>query len=171
MAAMTEDIGKARPIAAALVLGASVRPGGQPSPALKRRALHAARLYRAGLVDRIIASGGPPGAAPSEAEVIRQLCLTAGVEEAHIHPEPLARNTEENIRFALPVLAERRLALACLVTDRFHARRAEMVARAYGLTVLADCPGPTGAGRWQLLRLHTREAAARTAFRLRGKRG
>lgn len=156
---------------AALVLGAAVQPGGQASAALKRRALHAARLYRSGCVERIIASGGPPGAAPSEAEVIRLLCLTAGVDDAHIHLEPRASNTEENIRLALPLLAENHLDLACLVTDRFHARRAEMVARAHGLAVPTDCPRPTGSGRWQLLRLHGREAAARTAFRMRKHKG
>ena len=154
---------------AALVLGAAVRPGGQPSAALKRRALHGAWLYRSGQVDRIVASGGPPGAAPSEAEVIGALCRCAGVPDAHILLEPFARNTEENILLSLRLIEAEGCALHLLVTDRFHAPRAELIARSHGMFVPSSSPTLASQGRLSLrmARLHAREAAARAVFRLR----
>ncbi|GAB4300293.1 MAG: hypothetical protein Kow0058_15690 [Roseovarius sp.] len=144
----------------ALVLGAAVAPGGRPSAALRRRALHAARLYAEGRVRRILASGGPPGADPTEAELIRRLCRDAGVPASAILTEPRAASTEENIRFSLPILREAGMTRVCLVTDRFHARRAAMLARAAGLSPTLSCPAPEGAGWPQLWRLRLREALA-----------
>lgn len=152
---------------AALVLGAAVHAGGQPSAALKRRALQAARLYRGGQIDTVIASGGPPGAAPTEAAVIRSLCRTAGVAVGDILIEDRAKNTEENIVNSLPLLAANGIGEIVLVTDRYHARRAEMVAQAYGLTAHASCPPPIGTGRLRLIKLYAREIAARALFRFR----
>ena len=62
-----------RPVA--LVLGAAVWPGGRPSPTLRRRALKAAALWHEGQVRAIIGCGGVGRHPPSEAEVIRALCL------------------------------------------------------------------------------------------------
>ncbi len=166
---MTEET-EDRP-ATALVLGARVLAGGQPSAALKRRALHAARLYRAGKVGRIVASGGPPGARPSEAEVIRSLCLTAGVPDAAILLETEAATTEENIRFARPILEAERIGALWLVTDGFHARRAAFTAQAQGLEVAVSCPEATGLSRRRLARLYLREWAALAVYALRSWRG
>ncbi|WP_397542374.1 YdcF family protein [Roseovarius salis] len=157
--------------AVALVLGAAVRTGGQPSAALKRRALHAARLYRQGAVSVILASGGPPGAEPSEAEVIRCLCMTAGVADADILVEDRAATTRENIANALPILSAHALSPVWIVTDRYHARRALMTARACGLRARTSCPDPTGATPWRLARSHLREAVAIAVYKLCHWRG
>lgn len=157
--------------AAALVLGAKVLPGGQPSAALKRRALQAARLYRQGRVAKVIASGGPPGAAPSEAEVIRTLCLTAGVADEDIITEDQAASTAENIRNALPLLARHGIGQVWVVTDRYHARRAAMTARAHGLDVQLSCPPAVGTGRTRLLRYYLREFPAMVFYALRHWQG
>lgn len=163
---MTEAEGQ-RP-ATALVLGARVLAGGQPSVALKRRALQAARLYRDGKVGRIVASGGPPGARPTEAEVIRSLCLTAGVPDGAILLESEAATTEENIRFSLPLVPPgTRL---WLVTDRYHAPRAALAARAHGLEPTLCCPAPTGTGRRRLARLWLRELPALAYYAWRFRR-
>lgn len=153
--------------ATALVLGARVLAGGQPSAALKRRALHAARLYRAGRIGRIVASGGPPGARPSEAEVIRSLCLTAGVPDAAILLETEAATTEENIRFSLPILTAERTGELWLVTDGFHARRAGFTARMQGLEVTVSCPELTGVPWGRRAKTCSRETAALAVYALR----
>lgn len=157
--------------AAALVLGAKVLPGGQPSAALKRRALQAARLYRQGRVAKVIASGGPPGARPTEAEVIRTLCLTAGVADEDIITEDHAASTADNIRNALPLLARHGIGQVWIVTDRYHARRAAMTARAYGLDAKLFCPPPIGTGRMRLLRYYLRELPALVLYALRHRPG
>ncbi|WP_300535496.1 ElyC/SanA/YdcF family protein, partial [uncultured Mameliella sp.] len=52
----------------ALVLGASVRPDGRPSPALTRRVAHAVALWQAGRVGTLVLSGGVRTHPPAEAE-------------------------------------------------------------------------------------------------------
>lgn len=164
----TADDGPAR---VALVLGAAVGSGGEPSAALRRRARQAARLYAEGRVSLILASGGPPGATPAEAELIRRLCIGDGVPDTAILVEPRAATTDENIRRALPILRARGIDRVVLVTDRFHARRAAMVARAAGLGVTLSCPPPEGTARWRLGRLWLREGLAILVYRYRIWRG
>ncbi len=156
---------------AALVLGAAAHADGRPSAALRRRALHAAGLYARGRVRLILASGGPPGATPTEAELVRRLCIGAGVPDAAILTEPNAATTAENIRLSLPVLREHGIARVCLVTDRFHAPRAAMVARAAGMSFTLSCPRPDGIGRLKLCRLWLREGLAIVVYRFRIRRG
>jgi len=163
---MTDDTAKGT----ALVLGARVLDGGQPSAALKRRALHAARLYREGRVACVIASGGPPGASPSEAEVIRRLCRTAGVPDADIVTENQAATTQQNIAFSLPLLRAAPGPL-WIVTDRYHAPRARLTARASGLFPRLSCPKPTGTGRLRLVRFYLREGVAFVVYAVRVWRG
>ncbi|MEQ8898490.1 MAG: YdcF family protein [Roseovarius sp.] len=157
--------------AAALVLGAKVLEDGRPSAALERRALHAAGLYRDGVVARIIASGGPSGARVTEAEAIRRLCLSAGVPEAAILLEAEAANTEENIRLARPVLDAAGIGAVWLVTDGFHARRAAFTARRQGLEVTMSCPALTGVPLWRRARMQVRERAALAVYAVRLWRG
>lgn len=121
----------------AIVLGAAVWPDGQPSPTLRRRALHAARLWHAGKVGAIIACGGPGRYPPSEAEVIRALCLDQGVDPAAIGLEDRSTTTEENLRLALPLLKTRQV---IVVTDYYHAPRARLVARRLGLDAASSSP-------------------------------
>lgn len=156
---------------AALVLGAAALAGGRPSAALRRRALHAARLYAQGRVRLILASGGPPDASPTEAELIRKLCIDAGVPDSAILVEPCATTTAENIRLGLPILREHGIMRVCLVTDRFHAPRAAMVARAAGMTFTLSCPRADGIGRLKLCRWWLREGVAILVYRYRIWRG
>ncbi len=117
----------------ALVLGAAVWAGGRPSPTLERRALHAARLWQAGEVSLVLASGGLGRHGPSEAEVIARLCRDAGVPDAAICLEARSTSTEENLRFSLPLLRQMGAGEVVLVTDGFHAPRARLAARRLGL--------------------------------------
>lgn len=125
---------------AALVLGASVRRDGTPSPALHRRALHAAQLYLAGEVDVVIASGGIKTHPPCEADVIIALCREAGVQVQHLIPEREALTTEQNLRNVLPILAANQIEELVIVTDQFHRRRTAMVAKRLGLVTRVSCP-------------------------------
>jgi vancomycin permeability regulator SanA len=134
---------------AALVLGASVRPDGTPSPALHRRALHAAQLYLAGEVDVIIASGGIKTHPPCEADVIIALCREVGVQVQHLIPEREALSTEQNLRNVVPILAANHIQKLVIITDRFHRRRTAMVADRLGLVPRISCP------QAPKLRLHT----------------
>ncbi|KZY47667.1 hypothetical protein A3731_29280 [Roseovarius sp. HI0049] len=156
---------------AALVLGAKVLDDGRPSAALERRALHAAALYREGVVARIVASGGPPGAAVTEAEAIRRLCVAAGVPDAAILLETEAASTEENIRLARPILEAEGIGSVWLVTDGFHARRAAFTARRQGVDAEVSCPELTDVPLWRRVRMQVRETAALAVYAVRLWRG
>jgi uncharacterized SAM-binding protein YcdF (DUF218 family) len=100
---------------------------------------------------------------------MRALLLAEGLPEAAIHPEALSRNTVENIRFALPLLARLGAAEVVVVTDRTHAPRALLIARRLGLRASASCP-PRRGGDWAAtLAAALRElpATALTLWRLR----
>ncbi len=122
----------------ALILGAAVWPGGA-SPALRRRTAHAATLWHAGTVTRLIACGGLGRHPPTEAAAMRDLLVALGVPPDVIATEDASRSTAENIANAIPYLqpGERDI---LIVTDRNHAPRARLVARRLGLRARSDCP-------------------------------
>ncbi|MHA6266310.1 YdcF family protein [Aliiroseovarius sp. CAU 1755] len=149
----------------AIVLGAAVRPDGGPSPALQRRADTAAQLYLSGVVDQIVASGGVPKAGVSEAELIYEICVQAGVPASAISCESQSSNTLENIRFSLPLLPPG--AQITLVTDRHHAPRAGLIAREMGVSVQVKSPA-LGQLSWRKrLRVYLREGAALALYATR----
>lgn len=151
----------------ALVLGAAVWSGGRASPALRRRALHAAGLWHAGRVEAILGCGGVGRHPPSEAEAIHALCRAAGVPESALHLEPRSATTRENVTFALPILRAMGATEAVIVTDPYHAPRARLLARQLGLKARSDSPSWRGLGRRQLARHLPREALALAATVLR----
>lgn len=157
---------------ALLILGAAVWPGGQPSPALARRARHGARLYLEGGYDLVIASGGLGKHAPAEAEVMAKLLHAEGVPRSAILQEGVSTTTAENIAFSRPLLQARGITDVTVVTDYFHLPRAVMTARRHGLTAHGACP--TEGLRQTPLRKHlyaiAREAVALPVYWLRGQR-
>lgn len=163
--------GAAAGLPVALVLGAAVGPGGLPSPALRGRALHAAGLVLAGRAGHLLACGGARGPGPAEAAVIAALARAAGVPDGRISCEDRSRTTEENLAFARPILAGLGDPPVVIVTDRFHARRALLIAAAMGLAATADCPEPGATPPLRRLRNALREALARARVRWRRARG
>lgn len=144
----------------ALVLGAAVWPGGEPSPTLRRRAEHAASLYHAGLVEGVIACGGLGRYPPSEAEIILDLCRAAGVPEDCLWREDRSTTTIENIRFALPILQNIGTRRVVIVTDRYHLLRAMLTARRFGLDAIAEAAPRGDTPFLKRLRLVLREVPA-----------
>lgn len=157
---------------AALVLGAAVWSGGEPSPTLRRRALHAAGLWHRGEVGWLVACGGLGRHPPSEAEAIRRVLVAAGVPPAAIRLEDRSRSTHENLLLARPILDALHVTEAAIVTDATHAPRARLIARGLGITATSSSP-PLAGGRWRTtLRQALREvpATALALWRLRGAR-
>ncbi len=157
-----------RPVA--VVLGAAVWPGGTPSPSLRRRARHAAQLWQGGQVRAIIASGGIGQHPPSEAEAIAEVCKADGVPEEVLFLEDMSTSTEENILFSSHMLGAIGGGPVVLVTDGYHAPRALLVARRFGLEAKADCPDIQGAPRRRALKARLREIPAFVWYWLRVNR-
>ena len=116
-----------------------------------RRVRHAARLYKEGLVPRLLVTGGvtAPGR-PAEAELMAAVAVDAGVRPGDILVEPLARTTMENLAQSAALLRERdlleSLSTVILVSCAYHMARARLLARAAfpaGVRFLA-CPHGEG---------------------------
>lgn len=144
----------------AIILGAAVWPGGKPSPTLRRRVLHGVTLFKAGHVSQLICSGGLGRHPPSEAEVMRQICLSEGVPEAAILLENRSRTTLENLSNAKDLLTAPGTTKVVIVTDSYHRWRALMVARHLGLMARASCPRQSGTAWHRVLKSWLRELPA-----------
>lgn len=156
-----------RPPIVALVLGSAVWPGGVPSPTLERRSLHAVRLYHEGIVHYIIGCGGIGRFPPSEASVIRDICLRENVPPDAILMEDRSTSTLQNISFALPLLAQLGTRQVAIVTDDFHIPRALLTARRMGLTCIDVPAPPPGPLTYRKLKARLREIPAFLWYLLR----
>lgn len=144
----------------ALILGCAVWPGGEPSPTLRRRTLHAARLFLDGEVELLVPCGGVGRHPPAEAEAMRRLLVEAGVPDTAVHPEGQSRSTLENLLLARPILRRLGARRAVIVTDRTHAPRARLIARRLGIDASSSSPSLRGARLRPMLRQALREAPA-----------
>jgi uncharacterized SAM-binding protein YcdF (DUF218 family) len=148
-----------RRMTATLILGAAVWDSG-PSPTLRRRTALAASLYHAGVATHLIPCGGLGRFPPSEARAMADLLQAAGVPADRITTEDRSTTTEENIRFALPLLQRLGAAEILIVTDWYHAPRARLVARRLGLRPMSCSPGLQGARIGTQVRQALREIPA-----------
>lgn len=129
---------------AALVLGGgtALRPDGAPQlgPAGDRLRV-AARLFRAGQVDRLVTCGtSVAGIQQAEerdlAEETAALWAEWGVPEAAIVRVPGPRNTREEIAALRALVAEHGWQRVAVITSAWHLPRALALARAAGLDVV-----------------------------------
>ena len=144
---------------AIVILGAAVWSDG-PSPTLRRRTLHGAALWRAGVAPLIIPCGGRGLHPPTEAAAMTDILVRAGVPRSAIAPENRSTTTLENIRFALPILQAHGATRVVIVTDITHGPRAALVARHFGLHTTTSGPSLRGSHPRTLLRQALRELGA-----------
>jgi uncharacterized SAM-binding protein YcdF (DUF218 family) len=102
------------------------------------RVLHAARLFKAGKVRRILVTGGNipwvSGGAP-EADLMRDYLIEFGVPNDAITVAGTSRNTHENARETAEIWNRGSYKTALLVTSAAHMPRALAVFRKAGLSV------------------------------------
>jgi uncharacterized SAM-binding protein YcdF (DUF218 family) len=117
-----------RALDAIVVLGSPLGPHESLTPVLAERARAAAALWRAGGGPIVVASGGMTGGARrAEADVLAETIRAAGVPEVLV--ERASHTTAENARFTAKLLGPVRV---WIVTQPFHARRAERLFRRAG---------------------------------------
>lgn len=153
------QLGKADVI---IVLGAAVWAGGVPSPALRRRVMHAIELFQQGLSDVLIVSGGIGQNPPSEARIMRRLARDHGISEDNIVMEESALSTLDSAAACSQILQKNRWSRALLVTDGYHITRAAILFRLFGINVTCSTPKFMGFGpqRWKWWAWHFREFMA-----------
>lgn len=103
------------------------------------RTQEAVRLYKRGWAETLIFSGAAQDkSGPSNAAVMRQEAIKAGVSPAAILIEEYSETTKENAVKTHQLLEDRQINSVILVTSAYHQRRAglEFSSRAEGVTVL-----------------------------------
>jgi uncharacterized SAM-binding protein YcdF (DUF218 family) len=125
-----EEIGPADCI---VVLGSMVWPDGRPSPSLQARTTRGAALYQAGSAPAVILCGGVGTYPPAEAEVMRQLMVSAGVPTEALFLDDTSRSTVENLQHARAIMHVHGWRSALVVSEPFHLPRACLIARDLGI--------------------------------------
>lgn len=122
---------------AIVVLGAALRSDHRLTPVLAERVAAAAMLFAAGAAPLVIVTGGVTGRVQrSEAAVIADALVLAGVPGTSILVEDRSQTTAENARNVAAIVPSHVHAI-WLVTQPFHARRAEHLFRAVGFDARA----------------------------------
>ncbi len=140
-----------------LVLGTSRRlRGGYENPFFAGRIAAAAELYRAGKVRHLILSGdnGTPGY--DEPADMRSALAEQGVPISATTADDAGFRTLDSFARARDVFGANRLTI---VTDDFHAARALLLARHFGLDAQVFCSRPVPL-KWSM-KTRTREVGAR----------
>ncbi len=99
--------------------------GGDPG---YERTEHAVRLYKNGLVARLVLCGGEPGGG-DHASSLAQHAIARGVPADKLVLEDRSRSTHESVVFVLPILKSHQIRSLTLVTHPYHQRRAFLAAR------------------------------------------
>jgi len=149
-----------RPVIA--TFGAAVMADGRASPSLRRRigyGVKAAALWPAAPV---FCSGGVGATPPSEASIMREGLLAAGVAEARVVLDEASLDTLQSA-VAAARFARRAGLDGCVVcSDRYHIPRIRLILAVLGTPSVA---GPTerglkGTRAYYQLKMHLREALA-----------
>lgn len=107
------------------------------------RAREAIGLYQKGWAPKLIFSGAAQDkSGPSNAEVMRQTAIDAGVPEADIITENEGETTKQNAENTQDLLEQNKVTSVILVTSGYHQRRAslEFNKRAAGLVQVRNHP-------------------------------
>lgn len=124
----------------AIVLGASAKFD-SPSPVFRERLNHAAYLYKKGIVNFILVTGGRTEHSEiAESYIGKEYLLNIGVDEDDIYCEIHSVNTLGNIYFSMTVMQSYGFRNALLVSDPLHMKRSMFLAEEMGLKVK---PSPT----------------------------
>src|SRR3954462_12077501 len=161
-----------RPSSDAIVVLGSAQYNGVPSSIFEARLEHAKNLYEAGVAPVIVTVGGKAtGDQFTEAEAGRDYLANAGVPSDSLLAVPEGVDTLESMRAVSKTFDERGWQSAVLVTDPWHAMRAERMAEDSGIEVQSSPTrqGPAVQTRATQFRYILRETAAYLLYRATGE--
>ena len=119
----------------AVVLGAQVRPTGEPSTILRGR-INAAENY---LVENksssaILSGGKGTDEVKGEAQCMYDIMTTDGIDPEMLYIEDKSTTTRENFEFSEKIIEEQKLdPNLAITTDRFHQLRAKIITMQLGI--------------------------------------
>ena len=162
----------ARPTSDAIVVLGSAQYNGVPSSIFEARLEHALALYEADVAPVIVTVGGKAnGDQFTEAESGRAYLAEAGVPEDGLLAVEEGLDTLESMRAVATAFDGRGWSSAVLVTDPWHALRAERMAEDTGITADSSPTrqGPAVQTRTTQFRYILRETAAYLLYRATGE--
>jgi len=161
-----------RPSSDAIVVLGTAQYNGVPSAFFEARLEHAIALYEDGVAPVIVTVGGKlAGDEFTEAEAGRAYLAESGIPDDALLAVEEGVDTLESMRVVAAVFAERSWSSAVLVSDPWHAMRAERMAEDAGMDA-ASSPtrqGPAVQTRATQFRYILRETAAYLLYRATGE--
>jgi len=160
-----------RPSSDAIVVLGSAQYNGVPSSIFQARLEHAKNLYKAGVAPVIVTVGGKEtGDRFTEAEAGRDYLANAGVPRTSLLAVPTGVDTLESMRAVSSAFQQRGWRSAVLVTDPWHAMRAQRMASDSGMDAVSSPTrqGPAVQTRTTQFRYILRETAAYLLYRATG---
>ena len=161
-----------RPASDAIVVLGSAQYNGVPSSIFEARLEHAIALYEDGVAPVIVTVGGKAvGDQFAEAEAGRDYLAGAGIPADALLAVPQGVDTLESIRAVSAAFTEQGWSRAVLVSDPWHAMRAERMAEDAGLGAESSPTrqGPAVQTRTTQFRYILRETAAYLLYRVTGE--
>jgi uncharacterized SAM-binding protein YcdF (DUF218 family) len=161
-----------RPASDAIVVLGSAQYNGVPSSIFEARLEHAIALYEDGVAPVIVTVGGKAdGDQFTEAEAGQRYLSQAGVPDDALLAVPEGVDTLESIRAVAATFADRGWSNAVLVSDPWHAMRAQRMAEDAGLEADSSPTrqGPAVHTRATQVRYILRETAAYLLYRATGE--
>jgi uncharacterized SAM-binding protein YcdF (DUF218 family) len=161
-----------RPVSDAIVVLGSAQYNGVPSSIFEARLEHAVRLYEDGVAPVIVTVGGKAtGDQFTEAEAGRDYLANAGIPADALLAVPEGVDTLQSMRAVAAAFDERGWTSAVLVTDPWHAMRAERMAEDAGMEAESSPTrqGPAVQTRATQFRYILRETAAYLLYRATGE--
>jgi uncharacterized SAM-binding protein YcdF (DUF218 family) len=162
----------ARPSSDAIVVLGTAQYNGVPSSFFEARLEHAIALYEDGVAPVIVTVGGKAvGDAFTEAEAGRAYLADAGIPEDALLAVEEGVDTLESMRVVAAAFEERGWSTAVLVSDPWHAMRAERMAEDAGMAAESSPTrqGPAVQTRATQFRYILRETAAYLLYRATGE--
>jgi uncharacterized SAM-binding protein YcdF (DUF218 family) len=161
-----------RPASDAIVVLGTAQYNGVPSSIFEARLEHAVALYEDGVAPVIVTVGGKAeGDQFSEAEAGQAYLSEQGVPDDGLLAVPEGSDTLESMRAVSAAFAERGWTSAVIVTDPWHAMRAERMAEDAGVEAESSPTrqGPAVQTRATQFRYILRETAAYLLYRVTGE--
>jgi uncharacterized SAM-binding protein YcdF (DUF218 family) len=124
-----------RPADAVVVFGARVRSDGAASLTLANRVRTASELYREGLTDTIVMTGGIEPTGIDETIVMRDLAVQLGVPNEAIILDPGGDNTNASVANTVPFFRDNGLHRILAVSQFYHLPRIKLAFARAGLDV------------------------------------
>jgi uncharacterized SAM-binding protein YcdF (DUF218 family) len=162
----------ARPASDAIVVLGSAQYNGVPSSIFEARLEHALELYEEDVAPVIVTVGGKAdGDEFSEAEAGREYLVKAGVPDGALLAVQEGVDTLESMRAVASEFDGHGWSSAVLVTDPWHAMRAERMAEDAGLEASSSPTrqGPAVQTRTTQFKYILRETAAYLLYRVTGE--